>query len=218
MEKSAHNFIANVNQIIDERGVSQRELAKLVGCSHEHLNAVLKGRAKASINLMGKVAEALGMSLSKLVSPAGQVNLTEEYEPYGKPSVTMLPFLEARKDDEGGLEIRASLVTAPIAFKTDWLYSLGSPDQMAFLRLSGQGLGGEIPDNAMLLIDRSQTAIIEGAPFVLLKKGEVVINRLTRKDGKVCACNSSKDQGEPLTEDEDWRIVGRCVWYAKSLN
>ncbi|MFO7810455.1 MAG: hypothetical protein R6V47_03680, partial [Candidatus Delongbacteria bacterium] len=64
---------------------------------------------------------------------------------------------------------------APFAFRTDWLHQTGSPDSMAFVRTSGNKLDGELPDNSMVLVDRSQNIVTNGAPYLLRVRAELEV-------------------------------------------
>ncbi len=218
MENTEHFFRENVTREMEKQGLSQRALAGMAGCSHEHLNAVLKGRTKPSYNLMEKIAEALNKDITELMGAS--ILATEVPTYYGKDhNLTWIPFLQV-KDTEGEKLLRPSPVQAPIAFRTDWLYQIGSPDQMVFVRTIGDSLDGEIPDNSLVLVDMSQTAPVHGKPYFMRIEEEMLIKKIARENGNLAACSdisASKARIELNTEG-DWQIVGRCVWYAKTLS
>ena len=55
-----------------EKGISQRELAKLTGISRSTLNDLINGKIKkVDIDDLRKIAETLDMSLQKLLKAAG---------------------------------------------------------------------------------------------------------------------------------------------------
>ena len=55
-----------------EKGISQRELAKLTGISRSTLNDLINGKIKkVDIDDLRKIAETLDMSLQKLLKVAG---------------------------------------------------------------------------------------------------------------------------------------------------
>ena len=222
MEGTNKSFRENVSKIIEERGMSQRDLAKKVGCTHEHLNAVLKGRTKPSNALMEAVAEALDMDYTELIiGPAEQIKkVAATHERYGgKKIMTWVPLLQT-KHDQDSLLLRVSDMEAPIAFKTDWLFQLGTPDKMAFIRTSGKNLDGEIPDSSMVMVDREQTVPIDGAPFFIRIKQNLAIKRVFNGEGGLTAYDDiagTKGQIQ-LDADQDWNIIGRCVWFGKSLS
>jgi len=213
-------FRKNVPRLLENTGMSQRELARNVNVSAEHLNAALKGRASLSRNLMEKIADALGASLQDLFADERSDGLVTEHAPYfTQNDIKSIPFLEARANQEGAAT-RPSHVTAPILFKSDWLFAMGSPDRMAMVRTAGSALDGEIPDNSLVLVDMSQTVPVSGAPYFLRLGKEFVIKRLILNDeNRTAAEDRDGDRGaRELTGDGDWEIIGRCLWYSRSLH
>lgn len=214
MEKA---FRRNVPRILEERGMSQRELAKMIGMTHEHVNAALKGRATLSRSLMDKIADALGATMQELIAEPGIKAEPGEY--ITESDIKRIPFLETRVGKDGAATRRSS-VTAPVLFKADWAFAMGNPDRMAMVRTAGAALDGEIPDNALALVDTSQTVQVSGAPYFIRLGNEFAIKRLIL-DGhrKLAADDRDGERGaRELAEEEDWEIVGRCLWYSRSLS
>lgn len=217
MENTEQFFRENVSREMEKQGYSQKELARMVGCTHEHLNAVLKGRTKPSYNLMEKLSNALNKEITDLMG--GVVMGSEIPATYGANHiVTWVPFLQVKDEEEKKL-FRASPVQAPIAFRTDWLYQVGSPDQMVFIRTMGESLEGEIPDNSLVLVDRSQTAPVNGKPYFMRIEKEMFIKKILKEaEHLVASADTNGSKGRVALENEgDWQIVGRCVWYSKTL-
>jgi transcriptional regulator with XRE-family HTH domain len=220
MSNMENAFRRNVPRLLEERGMSQRELAKAIGKSAEHLNAALKGRASISRNLMETIADALGASTQELFTDPGDPGIkTERAEYITEGDIKRIPFLETRVGKDGAATRRSS-VTAPVLFKADWAFAVGNPDRMAMVRTAGAALDGEIPDNSLVLVDTSQTVLVSGAPYFLRIGSEFVIKRLiTQADTKKAADDRDGAHGtRELADEEDWEIVGRCLWYSRSLS
>ena len=219
MSNMETTFRQNVARLLKERGMSQRELAKAIGKSAEHLNAALKGRSSPSRELMERIADTLGVSTQELcTSMDGGMN-TDRGEYITEGDIKRIPFLETRVG-RGGAATRLSSVTAPVLFKADWAFAVGNPDRMAMARTAGVSLGGEIPDNALVLVDTSQTVPVSGAPYFLRLGSEYAVKRLFMGGDAAIAADDREGQrgARELTEEEDWEIVGRCLWYSRSLN
>lgn len=216
MDNRTNRFVKNLNKLLKEREISQRELARKLNCSHQHINAILKGRTYPSMEIMNKIAEMFELELDDILS----YNLTATEQPgeYGQDPISWVPFLNTKMIDNK-ITVRASTSKAQFAFKTDWLYQLGNPERMAFVRTVGECLNGELPDNAIVLIDQGQKVIASGAPYYVRIQQELYIKRLTKKDGSVKVHNDRNPEHEAsqLTENDDWEILGRCIWYSKQL-
>jgi hypothetical protein len=169
---------------------------------------------------MEKIAEALGAPLQELFSDPEEAGVkTERGEYITEGDIKRIPFLEARANKDGAAT-RPSHVTAPILFKSDWLFAMGSPDRMAMVRTAGSALNGEIPDNSLLLVDMSQTVPVNGAPYFLRVGKEFLIKRLILEgDKRIGAEDRDGELGtRELPDDGDWEIIGRCLWYSHSLH
>lgn len=217
MENTEQKFAANLSRLLSKHNMTQRVLASRVGRSYQHLNEVIKGRATPSLELMEKVAAEFGLEVNEMLG--NDLHGAEQVEPYGQEPLTWVPFLEVKEID-GKLKIRTSVSRAPFAFRTDWLHQTGSPDSMVFVRTSGNKLDGELPDNAMVLVDRSQNIVINGAPYLLRVRAELDIKRLVKGQENLTGYDDNLRQKglAEYRDDEDWEVLGRCVWYSKYLN
>ena len=212
-------FRRNVARLLDDRGMSQRELARMIGMTHEHVNAALKGRATLSRSIMEKIADALGASTQELLTDQADAGVkTDRGEYITEADTKRIPFLETRTGKDG-TATRFSQITAPVLFKADWLFAMGSPDRMAMVRTAGTALAGELPDNALVLVDTSQTAPVSGAPYFLRLGSEFAIKRLIIEGGEITTAADDREgqRGALELSEEDWEIVGRCLWYSRSL-
>lgn len=61
-------FARNVQHLIDRNGLTQVELASLAGIHTPNLNRILKGKEGVTIERAERIAAALGVTLSDLVS------------------------------------------------------------------------------------------------------------------------------------------------------
>jgi transcriptional regulator with XRE-family HTH domain len=70
MKKSAmQTFIDNINRIRSERGMTQADLAAVVGTKQPSVSKILRGEEEMTLSRAEKWAEALGVELAELVSP-----------------------------------------------------------------------------------------------------------------------------------------------------
>lgn len=60
-----------LNEIVDERGIALRELARLSGVTYPTVSSIYHNRAKGVVlSTLDKLAEALGVSVFDLIQPA----------------------------------------------------------------------------------------------------------------------------------------------------
>lgn len=58
----------NIARLMDERNVSQTELARRVGCSRVTINGYLSGRMRISMEMIGSIAAALDVEEAEVLS------------------------------------------------------------------------------------------------------------------------------------------------------
>jgi transcriptional regulator with XRE-family HTH domain len=63
------NIAANLRRILDSRGLTQADLARLSGESEMNISRVIRGESTAGTGIMARIAEALDVSLDRLVFP-----------------------------------------------------------------------------------------------------------------------------------------------------
>ena len=76
----AEQFVAELERVMNVRGISKAELAKLAGVSAPYITRVMSGNANLSMQSMAKLAKALGSVVHVHVAPRGiAVDWVEEY-------------------------------------------------------------------------------------------------------------------------------------------
>lgn len=60
-------FASGLHWILKERGMKQKELATLTGIPYRKISEVIDGRRNIGTNLMGKIADALGISPMEII-------------------------------------------------------------------------------------------------------------------------------------------------------
>ena len=59
-------MILRLNEILKEKKITNREFAQRLGKSPQYTNAIVKERAGASITMLSKMAEVLGVQMSEI--------------------------------------------------------------------------------------------------------------------------------------------------------
>ena len=76
----AEQFVAALERVMNVRGISKAELAKLAGVSAPYITRVMNGNANLSMQSMAKLAKALGSVVHVHIAPRGiAVDWVEEY-------------------------------------------------------------------------------------------------------------------------------------------
>ena len=66
--QASQNFAQNLRAVMEARNISQREMAEMCGVTYAYVNRILLQKQNPSINVCDKIADALDMDLSELLS------------------------------------------------------------------------------------------------------------------------------------------------------
>lgn len=73
-EKARQNIAANIRRLLEDRGWSQNELARRTGEYPTNISRVVRGVFAPQVGLFARIAEALDVSMDRLVSEPPQEN------------------------------------------------------------------------------------------------------------------------------------------------
>ncbi|MEG0804407.1 MAG: helix-turn-helix transcriptional regulator, partial [Pygmaiobacter sp.] len=60
-------FCQRLTQLLDEKQISQKDLAQIIGCSRQSINLYLLGKRTPDITIAGQMATCLGVSCDYLL-------------------------------------------------------------------------------------------------------------------------------------------------------
>lgn len=135
---------------------------------------------------------------------------------------TKVPWLDAVASMGGGSVETSRSVNAHMAFRTDWLRSLGRLSGMVVVNASGDSMSPTIPDRAVVLINETDKTPENNAIFFVCygngDNSQIYLKRLRVKNGKVTHLISDFDgHEEELQSEEYFEIIGRALWYGRAL-
>lgn len=221
-------------------GINQSELAAKVGISRASVSDWFTGATKTieGANLT-KAAEALRVDARWLATGDGPLRAEEPRAAYGMAPIlaweheddlppgeyVQIPGFEVQLwagDGNGqralGLQLQISfLKSEPLAFRTDWIRKMKlKPSKLASMRVTGDSMEDRFHDGDAVVIDTSQTDIIDGKVYALWYDGGERIKRLYRRPGGGLVIHSDNEAKNPqltLTPEEaaQVRVIGRVV-------
>lgn len=68
-QEAADNLAANVQRLLDKRGLSQADLARLTGESENNISRMVRGLNAVRIGILARIAEAFDVSSDRLLLP-----------------------------------------------------------------------------------------------------------------------------------------------------
>lgn len=74
-QDARQNIAKNLTRILRDRGITQRDLARTAGEPDMAISRLMRGQHTPSVTLLAHVAEALDVSMDRLLSAPAEKNL-----------------------------------------------------------------------------------------------------------------------------------------------
>jgi transcriptional regulator with XRE-family HTH domain len=78
-EEVAKNIGENVSRLIDERGLSQSELARMTGQTQAAISLICAGKRLPGSGVLARIAEAFDVSMDRLAAAVPSRNLARSH-------------------------------------------------------------------------------------------------------------------------------------------
>lgn len=206
-------------------GLTQAELARRVGISQPAVGKMFMGQTQNSVHL-SKIAAELA------TSPAYLLGETDDPSPGALPvprpeelaerfGLALVPEINLAYGMGGGTVVEGPVEVETIAFPTSWLRTItrAPVSALTFARGRGDSMTPTIGDGDVVLIDRSQNAILDQDLIWAVAFGDLgMIKRVRRMPGGMFKLLSDNHNVTPetVTGDELF-VVGRVVWAGRGL-
>ena len=222
------------------RGISQTELAKMIGTSKSQLSMIEHGKSGSSITTALAVARALSTSLDYLVGQVDDPTPTRELRRNLSKAVARARDTElAEAADLGGddmdfvgiNEVVASAgpgtavlderIVGRMKFARSWLREHGlQGDHCRIIRVRGESMEPTLADGAAILVNLESREPKDGKIFVVRIDEDLVVKRLVDEAaaGWLLQSDSPNKQTWPTQPfPDDARVVGEVKWTGRSF-
>lgn len=150
-----------IQQLLDERDISQAELARRVKLRHSTINGLIRGQAQGSKHLH-KIARELGTSAAYLAGETddpgeGALPAPRADEIAEQLDAVMIPEVQVGLSMGGGAAIEDWPVVQQVPFSRAWLRSLtpNGPEHLMVARGEGDSMMPTLLDRDLAIIDRA---------------------------------------------------------------
>ena len=129
----------------------------------------------------------------------------------------LIPMVEARLSAGQGSLLTGSNCERTYAFRSDFLYRKGNPDNMVLMRVSGDSMQPDILNNDVVLIDQSKRDILPGRIYAVGFEEAIYLKRIDMLPGKVIL-KSANPAYPPVELDirdqqgDSFRVIGQVLW------
>jgi phage repressor protein C with HTH and peptisase S24 domain len=203
---------------MEERKISQTQLAKLVGISSSMIGKLVRGEARGSTHLL-KIAQALKTSPEYLIGEEVMLDANPLMMPSGDDLVEQLGLVPVREIDlrygMGATELEVPVTSTVRHFARDWIrtYTGASPDHLYFAQGIGDSMAPTILNSDLLLIDSSeQTLHLADKIWACAYGNSGMVKRLRQMaDGSVKIMSDNQNVRDEIAYDGELHVLGRVV-------
>jgi phage repressor protein C with HTH and peptisase S24 domain len=104
-----------------------------------------------------------------------------------------------------------------LSFRTEWIRAKGNPGYMSVIRAFGDSMAPTISDGCVVLIDESRRQFVANKVYYIRHNGQMYIKRLTGNATDIRIVSDQDQSGVPVRADDDFEIIGRCIWMARDI-
>lgn len=208
-----------LSNLMDERGITQQELADAIGVSRQ---AVQKWRMGNPITLsnLKKLSNYLGVSVGVLTgeTTSGDIVRAEGTTPDG---YTRIPVYDVFGgcDPSGNSSQAPSVITGFLDFANWFLRSLPgvtSVGRLQIINSVGDSMEPTIADRSLAVVDRNQQSILADGVYCLRVGEQLFIKRVQRNLNGSVTLISDNPRYQPATisagELENAEVIGRVIY------
>ncbi|QSB02678.1 helix-turn-helix transcriptional regulator [Methylomonas sp. EFPC1] len=236
MNSDTELFASRVSLLVDMAG-GNSEFARKCDVSEGVVRKWKNGESDPSRTRLVTIANAMNVSVNWLATgedpmcqpdsvtekPNGYQVATRAPSSPDSDAYCYIPLYDVYASAGHGALIDGEQVIDKLPFKQEWLRGeMGlNPDDCCLINVTGDSMEPLLHKKDVVMLDRSQTHVIEDGIYCLRLDGSLLIKRIQRVMGqklKVISDNSAYEAFELDNVDtEDQQIIGRVVWVGKSL-
>ena len=222
------SFGTRIRVYRERLGLSQQEVGDALGVSKTTVSDWENDKVMPRFSRLQALADTLRVLVTELHGEVpNEVATTSTMEPIlawehqdelPAGDFALVPALNVKLSAGNGheqIEIHLAQAT-PLAFKADWIRAKGlKPNKLAAMPATGDSMEPGIFDGDSLLVDTSQTEVIDGKVYALWYDGGERVKRLYRLPGgglRIKSDNPSHPTIEVSPEHTGHvRVIGRVV-------
>lgn len=204
----AMSFDEFFRRVVKTTGIStQKELAKLLSIDPA---AITQAKTRGVPKLWALTLSAkFGVNPEWLNTGHGSMHMR------GDGKVALVPKVSAKASAGGGSWDVAGAVLDEVPFDRSWLVRKGNPGKMVVMEVIGDSMSPELEPGDNILIDQSQTHVIDNRVYVVGVGDTVQVKRVQVLPGLVILFSANL-RYHPVTlqgdEIESLRVIGRVLW------
>ena len=208
------DFKDRLASLIEQKGISQRQLAIKLGITPQSVQQWVRGTARPSGDKIQSIAEYFDVTPSYLMFGDTSMNSSEIDE-----ETVSIPVLNV----EGSCGVNPSMagvieMVKLLRVAKEWLIQrVGNINfrKLHIITASGDSMSPTFNDGDFVIVDTSKREVLSDGVYAVQSGGGIFIKRIQRElDGGVTLLSDNpkyRPQPVPVEDIETMSIIGKCV-------
>lgn len=220
------NWIKGYAYLLSVAKENQKEIAAKVGYDHHHIGHVKNGHSRPGNDFMEKLSKYFGYTPEEVSAMGKQIREGKPIDVNGNNESPMDDFQlvpMAKAKPQGGtssLEVESE-TERHYAFRIDFLFRKGSPNNIVMFRVGGDSMHPIVADGDTVLVDLSQTHLRDGKMYLVRIDDDILVKWVIRQPGQIILRSENKSWGDMVIDknDEsiDFQSLGQVLWIGKEI-
>lgn len=211
------DFITKIRQIRDDKGLSRRAFAELLGVPDGKIQKIEMGHQRADHEFLTTLTSVFDVDLNWLISgkTAAETPITDDKSP--KDYIQIPKFTVSASAGNGAIN-HTEGSAGHYAFSRRWIERRGlRSDSLAVITVTGDSMEPKLRDNDLILVNRDETSVRDGKPYVVRIGDELLVKYVQRLGENQVTLLSANTFYPPRTIDlpegdtGTIQIIGRVV-------
>lgn len=203
---------ANVRNLRESKGMSQKDFADMIETSASHLSQMESGKRGIGEDILSRMVTKCKVSPDYFfVDPETRPTVDHEF--------ISIPQVSGHISAGGGL-LPDNTVEMRLAFRKDWIERKGDPSKMSLIRVIGDSMEPTLLSGDIVLVDHSRNYVDpNGGIYAISLDHDLMIKRIQQVwPSKLVRIISDNQRYNPFEVHPDQiSINGKLVWYGREL-
>mgnify|MGYP000373737699 CR=1 FL=1 len=222
------NWVEGFTYLMDNKIVkkSNVQIANETGYNAQHISNVRRRRDEPGVKFLEIISENIGYTVEKIVATGQQIKEGKPVDANSNNETSMdnfqlVPMAKAKpKGGTSSLEVEGG-IERHYAFRIDFLFRKGSPNNMILFRVGGDSMYPFVADGDTVLVDKSQTHLHDGKMYLVRIDDDIIVKWILRKPGQYILRSENKLWDDIIIEKKDesidFQVLGKVVWIGKEI-
>lgn len=220
--KTYDYFLAALdNKLVNNFGGNVSALSRHLGFSRGYVSNIVGKIKPASYDAQVQIAQKFDFEYDEFLAFGKSLQNGETVAVINnnsKNDFIYIPKVAARLAAGSGSFETSSEHTGLYSFRSDWIATMGNPDNMVLMDVVGDSMYPIINDGDTIMLDQAKRDLLPNKVFAVRIEDLIYLKYIDREPGKIILRSHNKAYEPIVIETEfltpnSFQILGRAIWW-----